>query len=615
MSNLNIYVEAQCARPVTWATCIDGNALDLTSSQAKHQVHDHAMVRIDQLQTVSRPAGVHSTVACAARKQRKKGKSKGRQKDQAPEAAANGASRSSVADTTATASAASDSQDGKAPSNGASAMPATAAGTAGSHTDASVSADPAAAANAASSTNGAATDTASAKGAAESSTRATTADGSTGAASSTDATSTSAAAVGESNATTTASPTDSSSGASASSNGGGGGFVPLRRPEEAQRRYEERSRSQKAASTSAASVQDASASAQDMQPPVTMAREKRKSQSTITAISRDKGGGGSLLPQQLLQKVGLLVAFVAASRVGVYARLPGIDIEQYSEAVARSSILGWVDNVTGGSLSNVGVFTLGIIPAINASIFLQLLTISFPSLKKLQREEGPSGRARYQLYQKLATLAFAAAQSFGQLTTLKCATSACAHALSSPYCHAAYSTRLHAMWRRGMRSVAAHSPWAASNEHQVHGLRQMFARMQFNACRNYASDPSPQWFLSNSFALVAGAMIVNQLADYITELKLGNGTSVLIFASIASFLPTSIGSAFQQAGQSGSSGVAIYFISFLLTTFGVVVAQVRHPVHLLPVCGLVREVCGDLCAAAPGHGRCVGCFAASASGQ
>ena len=61
----------------------------------------------------------------------------------------------------------------------------------------------------------------------------------------------------------------------------------------------------------------------------------------------------------------------------------------------------------------------GIVPYINASIILQLLSTSFPSLKKLQREEGPQGRARFQLYQKLAALVFAIFQSVGQLTYIR----------------------------------------------------------------------------------------------------------------------------------------------------------------------------------------------------
>ena len=160
----------------------------------------------------------------------------------------------------------------------------------------------------------------------------------------------------------------------------------------------------------------------DLRPAVTMNRPARRS--SITAISRNQGDSGGFLPPKLVQKIGLLVAFVAASRIGVYDRLPGVDIAKFSEAVSSNGVLGYIDNITGGSISNVGVFSLGIIPAINASIFLQVLTISFPSLKKMAREDGPQGKARYQLYQKLATLGFATAQAYGQLNALKCATCA-----------------------------------------------------------------------------------------------------------------------------------------------------------------------------------------------
>jgi preprotein translocase subunit SecY len=58
----------------------------------------------------------------------------------------------------------------------------------------------------------------------------------------------------------------------------------------------------------------------------------------------------------------------------------------------------------------VGLFSLGIIPYINASIVLQLMSAAFPALKKMQREDGPQGRARFQYYQKLAAFVFAIAQ-------------------------------------------------------------------------------------------------------------------------------------------------------------------------------------------------------------
>ena len=112
-------------------------------------------------------------------------------------------------------------------------------------------------------------------------------------------------------------------------------------------------------------------------------------------------------------------------------------------------------------------------------------------------------------------------------------------------------------------------------------------------CRPYANNYSPDWVLSNMFALVAGAMIVNQLADYITELKLGNGTSVLIFANIASYLPSSVGAAFAQADKSGSTGIAVYMLAFLVTTFGIVCVQVSP--HSLHGCSLSMGICLTWC--------------------
>ena len=103
--------------------------------------------------------------------------------------------------------------------------------------------------------------------------------------------------------------------------------------------------------------------------------------------------------------------------------------------------------------------------------------------------------------------------------------------------------------------------------------QQQQRRGRQGACRPYATDFSAEWFLSNMVALVAGAMITNQLADYITELKLGNGTSVLIFANIASYLPSSVGRAFEEADASGSGGLAVYLVAFLATTFAIVCVQ------------------------------------------
>ncbi|KAL4445416.1 hypothetical protein ABPG77_011241 [Micractinium sp. CCAP 211/92] len=238
--------------------------------------------------------------------------------------------------------------------------------------------------------------------------------------------------------------------------------------------------------------------------------ETRSPQRLGSVPGEDQGGSfGDFIGGDLPKKLALLVGLIVFSRLGVYLRLPGVDVERFSEAMQGSGILGYIDTLSGGSISKVGVFSLGIVPYINASILLQLLATAFPSLKKLQREEGPQGRARFQQYQKLAALVFAVAQAVGQLTYL----------------------------------------------------------------RPFVDDFSPGWLAENTVLLTAGAMILVYVADTISELKLGNGTSILIFANIASSLPSSVGAALTQAADKDSSVLGVYALAWLLTTLGIVYVQ------------------------------------------
>jgi preprotein translocase SecY subunit len=226
--------------------------------------------------------------------------------------------------------------------------------------------------------------------------------------------------------------------------------------------------------------------------------------------SNDSGSNfGDFISGDLPKKLALLLGLLVFSRLGVYVRLPGVDVDRFAEAMSGSGLLGYIDTLSGGSISKVGVFSLGIVPYINASILLQLLATAFPSLKKLQREEGPQGRARFTLYQKLAALVFAVVQAVGQLTYI----------------------------------------------------------------RPYVDDWSGLWLFDGVVTLTAGAVILLHVADTITELKLGNGTSVLIFANIASALPSSVGGALTQASSNSQANLAIYAFAFFLTTLGIVYVQ------------------------------------------
>lgn len=226
---------------------------------------------------------------------------------------------------------------------------------------------------------------------------------------------------------------------------------------------------------------------------------------------QEGGGFGQFFRGDLPRKLGSLLLLVVFTRVGSYIRVPGVDVDRFAESMRTGGggLLGTIDQLSGGSISRFGVFSLGIVPYINASIILQLLSSVFPSLKKLQREEGTVGQARFQLYQKLAALVFALVQAVGQLSYI----------------------------------------------------------------RPYVDDFTAEWLITNSLTLTAGAMILVYTADVITELKLGNGTSILIFANIASALPTSVGGAVQQASTENSSNLAVYALAFFLTTLGIVYVQ------------------------------------------
>lgn len=144
------------------------------------------------------------------------------------------------------------------------------------------------------------------------------------------------------------------------------------------------------------------------------AQQSQAQQRSSTTSRGDEGfNWNDFTRSDLPQKLGVLLGLIALSRVGVYIRLPGVDVDGFAAMMQNSGLLGYVDTLSGGSISKVGLFSLGIIPYINASIVLQLLSAAFPSLKKMQREDGAQGRARFTYYQKLAAFAFAIVQVSG----------------------------------------------------------------------------------------------------------------------------------------------------------------------------------------------------------
>ncbi|MGR3433884.1 MAG: preprotein translocase subunit SecY, partial [Shimia sp.] len=127
-------------------------------------------------------------------------------------------------------------------------------------------------------------------------------------------------------------------------------------------------------------------------------------------------GKAKELRQRILFTIGLLIIY----RVGTYIPVPGIDIPALRDFVEQASAgLGGVLNLfTGGAIGRMGVFALGIMPYISASIIVQLMTAMVPQLEQLKKE-GEAGRKKINQYTRYGTVALATLQAYGLAVSLE----------------------------------------------------------------------------------------------------------------------------------------------------------------------------------------------------
>src|SRR5688572_22683594 len=118
---------------------------------------------------------------------------------------------------------------------------------------------------------------------------------------------------------------------------------------------------------------------------------------------------------EIRRKLAFTAAILALYRLGSFIPVPGVDTEAVKaleENYSTGNILGFLNLFTGGGLSRIAIFALGIMPYITASIILQLLTVVSPALEKLQKE-GEVGQARITQYTRYLTVGLAGAQAVG----------------------------------------------------------------------------------------------------------------------------------------------------------------------------------------------------------
>src|ERR1700757_2233159 len=121
------------------------------------------------------------------------------------------------------------------------------------------------------------------------------------------------------------------------------------------------------------------------------------------------------------RKIGFTAGMLLVYRLGAHVPVPGVNlsaVNNIQKQFGGSSILGLLNLFSGGGLSRIAIFALGIMPYITASIILQLLTVVVPSLEKLQKE-GEVGQARITQYTRYLTVGLAFAQSIGYVFLFK----------------------------------------------------------------------------------------------------------------------------------------------------------------------------------------------------
>lgn len=251
-------------------------------------------------------------------------------------------------------------------------------------------------------------------------------------------------------------------------------------------------------------------------------------------VSRDKTPTAQETFMQMAQAAGLrgrllvTIGLLIIARMGIHLPVPGIDRESFKQAITSNSVLGFLDIFVGGGISAVGIFALGILPYINASIIIQLLTAAIPSLENLQKNEGEAGRRKISQITRYVALGWAVIQSVG---------------------------------------ITA-------------GLLQP-----------HAQNPGPMFIVETSLALTAGSMFVMWLSEIITERGIGNGASLLIFVNIVASLPKTLGDTieFAQAGGRETVGkVVLLLLVFLVMIVGIVFVQ--EGTRRIPIISARRQV-------------------------
>lgn len=212
--------------------------------------------------------------------------------------------------------------------------------------------------------------------------------------------------------------------------------------------------------------------------------------------------------KELRNKILFILFVFAVFRLMANIPIPGIDAARIREFFAGNQFFGLMNLFTGGALDNVSIVMLGLGPYITAVIIFQLLTMIFPQMEKLYKEEGEAGRQKFNQYCRIAAVPFALVQGYSMIFFLK-----------------------------AQGAIGALDPLV---------------------------------MIAAVLSIVAGSIILMWLGELISEKGLGNGVSLLIFAGIVADFPNNIQRMFITFDQTQIFSYILFGLLSLLVIAGVV---------------------------------------------
>jgi len=238
----------------------------------------------------------------------------------------------------------------------------------------------------------------------------------------------------------------------------------------------------------------------------------------------------ALTTPDLRKKILFTLGIVAVYRLGATIPSPGVSYPNVQECIAQvqggenSSVYSLINLFSGGALLQLSIFALGIMPYITASIIVQLLTVVIPRFEQLKKE-GQSGQNKLTQYTRYLTIALAVLQATGIV--------------------------------------------ALADRGQL-----------FGECSLPVIPDSSVWNLSVIvIVMTAGTAVIMWLGEQVTERGVGNGMSLLIFASIAARIPAEGSNILTNSGPLVFAGVCFFGLAIIASVVFVEQGQRRIPVQ------------------------------------